>query len=386
MSISNHIEFVHGLTRLFDNLPSKSHCLPGMFNEVYPVTQTLSSSEYSLLVDIGGCISVSVKKLVDNYLSSDEMRKNLPLTDKTIGLFKKLRDIPISNTLIRPDFIESLNKTPMICEIGTRFALNGYFASIFLQQTVSNLHPKYKLNSSVMFETLGLVSPNDEIIILVGDEVGYDIHYLAMEFKNTRFIHYTSEIWRETSESCTILLELNKDEVENILDALVDLMLAGRRIINDPRIVIIGHDKMLLKFLGDSEYMTPLVGDANAQLLNSHIIKTYSPEHDNLDISEKNKWIAKLKHGGKRIGMLVGSLVTQEEWDAVDSNYIIQPFIPQNLHIIYNHITRDSVPTYRVGMILNIGDECGGLGMYRFYSQKFEFIRFSGYTIHEELK
>ena len=376
MTSIDHSKFVNQLIKLHEHLPPKSYCLPGMFNEVYPVPQLLYSSEYSLLTHLGECISLSIGKLVENYLSSSVMREYLPLSEKTIELFEMMKHIPISNTLIRPDFVESKSEKPMVCEIGTRFPLNGYLSSIYLQKTVRDVPPKYALDLSSIFDPLDLAPTDDEVVVLIGDEVGYDIHYLSIEFKKSRFIHYTSEDWWEISNSSTIILELNKDEVEHILENLVKLLLKGTRVINDPRVVILGHDKMLLKFLADPKHMGPLVGDTIAELLSTHVIKTYSPLHDGLNLKEKEKWIAKLKHGGKRKGMMVGSLVTIEQWEKLDTQYVIQPFIPQDLHPIYNHITRDSILAYRVGMILNTGKQCAGLGMYRFYSQDFEFVGF----------
>jgi hypothetical protein len=386
MTSIDHSKFVNQLIKLHEHLPAKSYCLPGMFNEVYPVPQLLYSSEYSLLTQLGECISLSVRKLVENYLSSSVMKEYLPLSEKTIELFEMIKHIPISNTLIRPDFIESKSEKPMICEIGTRFPLNGYLSSVYLQTTVRDVPPKYDLELSSIFDPLDLTPADDEVIVLIGEEVGYDIHYLSMEFKKSRFIHYMSEDWLDISSSSTIILELNKDEVELILDNLVKLLLKGTRVINDPRIVILGHDKMLLKFLADPKHMSPLVGDTFAKLLNTHVIKTYSPIHDGINLKEKEKWIAKLKHGGKRKGMMVGSLVTIEQWENLDTQYVIQPFIPQDLHPIYNHITRDFTLAYRVGIILTTGEQCAGLGMYRFYSQDFEFVGFSSYNIMEGQK
>ncbi len=78
-----------------------------------------------------------------------------------------------------------------------------------------------------------------------------------------------------------------------------------------------------------------------------------------------------IKARRKEKGMMVGKLGDDRTMGKIRHSIHYQPFIPQDLHPIYNHITRDSILAYRVGMILNTGKQCAGLGMYRFLLSRF---------------
>jgi chorismate mutase len=278
----------------------------------------------------------------------------------------------------------------LICEIGARFPLNGYLASAYLDEAITDERSIFELHKDRILDALGVnqgieESPQSfEVLILTGKEVGFDIHYLASEITGVEMMSYTSEAWREPNQADLIILELRKEEVESVLDVIVDLMLKGQRFVNDPRTVIVGHDKMLLKFLKDRAYLSTIIGKEKATFLTNHIIETYSVVHDKIDLRNKSHWVAKLKHGGKRIGMLVGAVESDERWSKVNEEFVIQPYIEQTDVQIYNHISRRLDTANRVGMMLTIDGKFIGLGMYRFFSKDLRFLTMGGHIVVED--
>jgi hypothetical protein len=101
-------------------------------------------------------------------------------------------------------------------------------------------------------------------------------------------------------------------------------------------------------------------------------------------LRNKSHWVAKLKHGGKRIGMLVGAVESDERWSKVNEEFVIQPYIEQTDVQIYNHISRRLDTANRVGMMLTIDGKFIGLGMYRFFSKDLRFLTMGGHIVVED--
>jgi hypothetical protein len=315
-------DFAEARLSFLERMPRVARLRPEYADDFYPFTYAMPREELATHNTILDAIARGVHELVTKYETHKRIRATIPLPEATREQLASLHDVPLGTVYLRPDFIYDEHGTPRICEIGTRFPFNGFYMSAFANQA---LPANKQLPGLTRLQRDLAALAKEKIVIVKNHEPGYDIHYLR---------HYTNAptVASEALPRDGIAIsELHEFEIEQQLATITARMLEGLTVTNDPRVVLIGHDKRLLALLCDNEFMSPLIGTERAATLNKHIIPTYVSGQTVPSEAYTNppSFVAKIAKSGKTQGFQIGN--KSEGWRrALDERgYAVQPRIEQ---------------------------------------------------------
>jgi hypothetical protein len=176
------------------------------------------------------------------------------------------------------------------------------------------------------------------------------------------------------SGASKIVLELHQDELVRVLDPLVDYMNAGGEVVNDPRTVLIAHDKRLLSVLTDKSIMRDHVDRDTVEKLQRFVIRTRVSGMDRRRIeataAARDRWVAKKGISGKTDGLVLGNLVTGRQWSSVlnKPDFVLQKRLPQLDYRTWHPEFRENRIGNLAGTLPIIDGTSFGPGLYRLFS------------------
>jgi hypothetical protein len=206
------------------------------------------------------------------------------------------------------------------------------------------------------------------------NEPGWDIHLLRGWWRGPSEVVGPAELTSERLRGWrAVLVELEQRELVAALRAS-DLALHPG-LLNDPRTVLVAHDKRLLALLSTLPYLADHLEAEDRRVLQRHVVPTWvkalAPEIVRRARSEARGWIAKPPRGGKGRGILVAETMSPGDWaaalDAMPGDWVLQPYVEQRLFPICCRQGEAIAirPMKVVGLLPCLDDGVFGPGMYR---------------------
>ncbi|KAI0886270.1 uncharacterized protein GGS22DRAFT_160426 [Annulohypoxylon maeteangense] len=342
----------------------------------------------------------------------------------------------------RPDFmIEEDESHPQngmvekfrITEINARFSFNGFMHAAYGQRALEDMGIQTKgLISAVDSDKLldgvfSFATPDDPLHLLMGEEVGFDIHLFVDAAKRrrdaiTRVIHpsdlrlvpdpktkegyllcciiknndnvydlaQSSILTTSSGETVEEIKQVGLELFQSELISLEPEMLRqiSRRCFNDMRTIFLIHDKRMLAIV--KQELEPLVTQgvltsAQAKILDEGIPHTILPGSQELEqllqlssLSPKMKddYIIKPVRDGKGAGIVFGEDLTPDEWISAlghlrspglisGTNGIVQRRIIPRLYDVILRTSGERLRYPLVGTYHSINGKFIGLGVWR---------------------
>ena len=283
----------------------------------------------------------------------------------------------------RTDFVIDKKKQFKLIEITSRFALNGFLLTGFLEYMAKTYANKQALIFSTIDKYPAFIDfiqhrlKNKKITVLSHLGKLEESHFFLPLFKKAGYdINrlYSNEIEAnllEKNNNQVFITELNQEDYYELSDRVLEI-LAASDMMNDLRTIFLVHDKRFFSILGKEAIRKAVLTKEEIELLDKYYIPTYCyGEHQQAwkkARQQKDQWILKHKHLGKSAKVHAGSLSTKEEWEAIFQsedlpNMILQPFIQQNP--IKGYLGEGVITDYLAGTLLFFDDHYFGLGLFR---------------------
>jgi hypothetical protein len=198
------------------------------------------------------------------------------------------------------------------------------------------------------------------------------MHFFLAENPDVRHLEFSTI--KAIGPTAMIITELTQEELTrrrettSILEWLVEHMLAGGRVINDPRSVLIAHDKRLLTLLSDKDFLLHYLNVEEASLISEHVVATFCSDKQ-LIVKDKERWLLKAAASGKEKGMQIGSQTPNRIWQELLSkpDYVAQLYLEQEIFHLWDKKTKAYQPANLAGTLPFYNQSCFGPGLDRFY-------------------
>lgn len=342
MILLNNHKYLHGRTKVFD---SHRHLLRIRFNRpfpfdifsIYPSEKfsseylTFSNRFYDYLDDQHRILNKILHRILEEYFRETDLgqtiRQTFQFPEKIHWILTELNlhrpNSPLG--LFRPDLLfhhgkdfhlnGNISFQSKICEINTRFPLNGFLLSAVLCSS----HRFSHLIDSLKFHR------TKPMFIIKNKEHGYDIHlfhqYWIKKFNQLcLFIHPEQLILRDNQlideksglkiEQC--LLELHQDEIVQLSNEILEYFVRNNQLnyFNDFRTIFLIHDKRLFSLLSNQSFLYALIETFQPQFHQwipmTYVIKTLSNSLRNSIMKNKQHWIIKSNSDGKGENIFIG--------------------------------------------------------------------------------
>lgn len=317
------------------------------------------------------------------YLLDDQLREIMDMTD----------GIPFRLGMFRPDFIYDQNGQPRICEIGTRFPVNGWMLSYYLNQITQNYA---EITSETNWEAIpeledcidefiAQFNPQEPIFLVHEQEKGTEIFYLQNELakRGVELISITPKDLQLTDQgliakgknATQFILEMDREELKTFDSKVLKHMIQNCTCINDVRSLILIHDKNLLALLYNQEIMGSYINGEDYLFLKSFLIPSYTLSHSRnreILIDSNLNWVLKKTSGGRGIDMYIKDECSKETWKTLLEEhwreYMVQEYIPQTSFNLSDGRTEEKVNL--VGLLLCFNRDFFGTGLFRASSEK----------------
>lgn len=317
-----------------------------------PYPLRLGAAEVERLHRLRGAINRALIRLVEGYLDDPRLQARLRLPESHLALLRRAAHHPYRVGSFRPDLLLDETGEWRVCEINARFPVNGYIFGDYLNRIVPRLD--YLDGAGETAQPAGRVVEaiaarfrvGEPLTVLRDREYGMDMHFLLPELERRGIpcrvrppsalsvrdgvIHDGEQPLRQ------FLLELERDELLTMEPALFDALAACADRFNDPRTLLLVHDKRMLALLGDARLMADYVDAADVELLAHHILPTHPADDPAIAASLREhpeRWVLKRNSSGRGIGMLLGGSADPAEWRATvegqAADYTAQAWLEQ---------------------------------------------------------
>lgn len=294
---------------------------PELVAGVWPAAVGLSAEEAAEAAGVATAVSGAVIAGALSWSHDAGLQALVPLPDEVGAHLERLG--PLGRALVRPDFIVDLDGRPRICEVNARFPLNGTILLGWLSELLGAAGfappPGVGALGSAVGEGLGA----GPVLVVQGEERGNDLALLVthpqlslrsgeppVQISVLDLAGVAPQLRPEAlrrrlgaEPAPVVWLELHHHELCDLLGPLVEFQLGGGVVLNDPRVVLVGHDKRLL---------AACAGAGAAQTFASGAV----PDEV---ICEPGAWVAKPARSGKCDGVAFGATTTQARWRALVS-------------------------------------------------------------------
>lgn len=236
--------------------------------------------EFESLVQSQHDLQLGLRAILDAALHDDRLRRLLaPRLDGDVAeQLALLEDVALPTQFLRPDYILDRHGRPRICEINARFIFNGNHIAVLLSQMLSEYYDfqtaHYDQLEAYMHASYGGVGA---ALFVRGREPQHDLAIQKTLTPESTEIAPQDLRFAQARKYGRIVLELHQNELQSVMDEVVQLVLDGVAVHNDPRVVHILHDKRLLVALSDSEFMAEYVGAEVAERLAAAVVPSYHP-------------------------------------------------------------------------------------------------------------
>ena len=338
-------------------------------DRVYPAPVFFSREEEKKLARAGSLLARGVHACVSNYFSSSRLQELVPPGEWGESLSRWER-VEYAHGWLRPDILLEREGEWRVCEINARFLVNGLYLQCYVSENWAGQGVYPELSATRQTRALLSRLGGGSRWLCKGREAGYDAHFLLSEHPALGLIS-PQELSELEGESGRLLLELQQDELAPHLDYLLRLREGGLQLLNDPRTVLIAHDKRLLSALGDAELMSEWLSDQEAEALSRLIIPTRATPCVGEEVLS-GEWVYKRADSGKGVGMIFSYEQEPEEWLALcaQPGGVIQPLLEQQDFSAWDHLHQREISVQLAGTLSILGGESVGPGVLRLYQEE----------------
>ncbi len=360
---------------------------PHLFKWYLETPVVINSEKYTELHTVQQLLHKAICYFVKHY---EEYSHIFTLSDSTKRIVDICKPYPYKTGTYRPDFLIDTDGRLKICEIGSRFPLNGYFLSgiaEYIGETRLSCTPELnrKRESEKFLDYLmkywGSFS---KLCVLKGNDRPCDIKYYIPYFEKLgieTIVISPNEIeknWDELTADAAVVSEFNQMEMEKLSTRVLEAIAASNAL-NDMRSIFLIHDKRFLAVLSHKTFLQNAMTEEEAEFLKGFLIPTYTrnqhPKIWEAAKLTKNQWLIKHFLLGKSEKVYAGCMVSNEEWTQLFNssemdNMVLQPYISQKR--IQSKIGNQTYHDFVVGTLLCFDDHFFGTGIFR--ASSFEII------------
>jgi len=365
--------------------------LPGtdtqqLFSQFAVVPVVVDAAHLSALKRLAQLLDAALRAIVENYFDDSRIRAIYRLPESLERILQFTRGHPYKVGLYRPDFIYDKAGQPRICEIGSRYPLNGWFVSRLAAEAYGQAAERLGLRTqtelvSFLSDLLNLHPPGSTVAMVHGREAGTEIFHLreALRRQGTEFVQVApgrlgTMGGRLSVEGRLIdraILELDRSELPLITDDALAALIDSEAYFNDVRTLCLVHDKRVLAVLCNETIMRYCLPAADLAELRPYLIPSWAPasaEEAEIVLSQPYNLIAKRNSGGRGLGTVVrdGSdlvlwkTLVRDHW----ADYMFQPYLEQQEFLSPAHDSEQSW-IHLVGMQLCWNASSYGIGVFR---------------------
>lgn len=345
--------------------------------------------DYERLHDILSDLLVTITY---NYHRDYRIQSIYQLDQEFKDILNMTEGTPFHLGMYRPDFIYDTNGQPRICEIGTRYPVNGWMLSYYLHKITqehaetSNEDWKPTPNLNRFIDEFTQQFDTQKPIFLVHEqEKGTEVFYLQKELA-TRDIELIAIHPQDLTLSAEgliakdvlaeqFLLEIDREELKAFDTNVLQYMIQECKCINDVRSLILIHDKNTLALLYNHEIMASYINGEDFMFLKSFLIPSYTLSHQKnreILLDSNLNWVLKRNSGGRGIDIYIKNECTKETWknllEEQWQDYMVQEYVEQTS---FDLTLQDKTAQVNlVGLLLCFNTTFFGTGLFRASSEK----------------
>ncbi len=338
------------------------------------LTQKTSADMKFIQQALFGCIRYFTEHL-------SEYSTLMPLSDSAQRVIDICKDIEYEPGTYRTDFVITGDNQLKLIEITSRYALNGYLRSGFVNACVLPYMEKFKIEledrySSFFTDLENYLGSKETIVLLKNDHFNEGKYVREMmKYAGRNVVTLTMDeipVKSDTIAQSACISQLSHDEIFSLPDDVIRAI-ADSNVINDLRTVILVHDKRFFAVINNDAFREKALGKTDSDRFKEFLTPTYTkyshPELWEQLREEKNDWIIKPPAFGMSIGITAGIAVSENEWLRALKSFdgkdvIFQPYLNQTRFSgsVGSEIRKDD---YVVGTLLFFQDEYYGPGLFR---------------------
>ena len=363
MILLNNHKYLHGRTKVFD---SHRHLLRIRFNRpfpfdifsIYPPEKfsseylTFSNTFYDYLDDQHRILNQILHRILEEYFRETDLgetiRQTFQFNEKIHRILTELNlHRPNSSLgLFRPDLLFQHGKDfqingkisfqSKICEINTRFPLNGFLLSAVLCSSHRQNRISTRFSHLIESFKFNRIKP---MFIIKHKENGFDIHlfhkYWIKKFDQSCLFIYPQQLIIQNNqlidqksglmiEQC--LLELHQDEILQLPNEILKYFVRNNQLnyFNDFRTIFLLHDKRVFSLLSNQSFLYALMNSPQPKFQQwipmTYVIKTLPNYLRNSIMENKQHWIIKSNSDGKGENIFIGLIFILSKPDqSIDS-------------------------------------------------------------------
>ena len=285
--------------------------------------------------------------IVDRF---DETESLLPIPTPTKELFHRLRNVPFKGGTFRTDFVIDQDNALKLIEVTCRFPLNGYFRSLALEALILNrgidhLQPMHPISHGGPFldHFVSWMGSASRLVVVLGEDTrDNESKYFSGLLRDadidvvTTTLDTLSEQGTAVLDDAAIIAELTLDEWVSLPQPVLDAFMA-RPLLNDPRLVLLMHDKAFFSLPQIAPLMRAALTQDEGDFLHDAFAASYvaeqSPAIWDEAIATKDRWILKPRVLGRSVDIIAGALTGEVEWaQAVNKARDSGRFVLQRWH------------------------------------------------------
>lgn len=322
--------------------------------------------------------------------------------EETRRFLLAISDVPFQPGTFRTDFVIDKQHRLKMIEGTIRYPLNGYFKSVAMNEMRSHdafarRHGLRQVtyHDALMEKFVQWLDGAEELGIIVGANArGNESEHLPalLEAAGIRCHLQSFEdfVRQPTSSIVAIphLVELSLAEWLALPETKVRKLLESP-LLNDPRVVFLGHDKGFFGLPKQRELVSAFLTPEEIATLDDAFAETHYPgkEPAALDAARARpqEWLLKPRALGKSIDVLAGSLASPKEWDAALSTAQAKDMVLQRWHEsqrVRGRIGPNGYDDFFVGTLLFWGEEFLGPGMFRASSHPITNVKDNRMAMH----
>lgn len=331
-------------------------------------------------------------QIVQHYFSDQRIRDIYQLDAGLESILEMAQEFPYKVGMYRPDFVIDTGGQKKICEIGCRYPFNGWMFSYYLDEIVAKLipavHDKWQevpgLNN-FLDDYVQTLHSGEPLFWIHDREKGTEVNYLFRELNQRGILAQSissadlraeaDQLFVGQQPAGQFILEMDREELKRIDPAVLKGLIASGKCTNDPRTLILVHDKRVLAVLCNAEIMRDYLSESDYAFLTPFLIPSFIPDtqekREELIRSTKN-WVLKNNSGGRGIGMYIKNECEPEGWDRVIAeewqHYMVQEYVEQEFFDFFYDRKKERINI--VGMLLCRDKHTYGPGVFRGSTEK----------------
>lgn len=357
-----------------------------LFSQFAAVPVVVDAAHLSALNRLAQLLDVALSSIVENYFDDSRIRAIYRLPESLERILQFTRGYPYEIGFYRPDFIYDKAGQPRICEIGSRYPLNGWMVSLFASEAYRLAAERLGLRTqteqvSFLSDLITLHPPGSTVAMVHEREPGTEIFHLceALRRQGTEFVQVAPGRLGTMGGRLSVdgrlidraILELDRSELPLITDNALAALIDSESYFNDVRTLILVHDKRVLAVLCNEAIMRDCLSAADLAELRPYLIPSWAPasaEEAEIVLSKPENFIAKRSSGGRGLGTVVrdGSdlvlwkMLVRDHW----ADYMFQPYLQQREFLSPVHGS-DQSWIHLIGMQLCWNASSYGIGVFR---------------------